>query len=495
MKNRLFAPLLLFLLMCFINAGIFAAEAQEDESLPSGEKSLSLEECIRFAIGNSFEVKLARLDFLIAETDQDSAEAIFDTFLSANIDYSKDKRQQLSIFAADNKQTNTYSASASKKLPSGTELTLSLSDTRTWDNSGFISQNPAHTAEAALEVRQPLGKNIFGFIDRRNISVTSLAIQNANLDTKERIESLLADVEKAYWKWAFSKRSLEIYRDILEKAKNLHKANTKNYDIGLIEKGDFLASQANILIREKDVLIADNLYRRAEEKIKLLMSMDAAYRLHPLETLQYREIEVNLVDCLGTAFQKRRDYQSSKRELEMQKIVLQTKANERWPEIDLVASMAANAVNSKFSKATSKITNEDNTEYFAGVEISIPVENKQAKSEFKKATHDKEKAIITLKNIERTIITEIGDTFRDYVTYEVNLTKIIEAAKLQQEKLKEEEKRFNYGRSNTKRLIDYQQDYLNAELEVSSGLLDLEVARTNLEKALNTILEKYERML
>lgn len=84
---------------------------------------------------------------------------------------------------------------------------------------------------------------------------------------------------------------------------------------------------------------------------------------------------------------------------------------------------------------------------------------------------------------------------RDYVTSEVNVDKIMEAAKLQREKLKEEEKRFTYGRSNTKRVIDYQQDYLAAQLEVAKSMSDLEMARVNLEKAMNIILEKYEGLL
>ena len=93
------------------------------------------------------------------------------------------------------------------------------------------------------------------------------------------------------------------------------------------------------------------------------------------------------------------------------------------------------------------------------------------------------------------MVTEIGNAFYNYTTYQVNLSKIIEATGLQQEKLKEEEKRFRQARSNTKRLIDYQQDYLNAELETAKSLVDLEVARINLEKALNIILEKYQGIL
>ncbi|NQU74563.1 MAG: TolC family protein [Candidatus Omnitrophica bacterium] len=491
--KRIVYPLLgcIVLLLC---VGIYIANAQEGKLLVPSEEPLSLQECIKLTAQNSFEVKLARLDFLIAETDIGIAEAVFDTSLFADINYERDKQEQVSVFGTDETITNTYSAGASKTFPSGTEFTLTLSDKRNWSDSQYVSRNPSHEAETSLGIRQPLAKNYFGYADRRTVSATRLAVQNADLDTKERIELLFADVEKAYWEWAFSKKRLEIYREILAKAKELHEVNTNNYDVGRIEKGDFLASQANVVIREKDVLIAENKYRRAEENMKLLININADDRIDPRESLEYRKELFNLTGCLKKAFQIRRDYQKSKTELARQKIILETKANEKWPEIDLVASMTANGIASEFSKAADRV-GTGNADYYAGLEISVPLENNLAKSEFKKAAHNKEKAIIELKNIERAIITEVGNSFRDYVTYEGNVTNLIEVAELQYEKLDEEGKQFKYGRSTTKRLIDYQQDYLTAKLQVAQGLLDLETSRTNLGKTLNAILEKYERML
>ena len=498
MRNKyitLLAVIFFCLQILLVNHVVYPAGAQDDESLSSGQRGLSLEECIKLAVNNSFEVKLARLDFLIAETNLSAAEAMFDTILLADAGYSNSNLDQLSIASATETETTTYSAGVSKKIPLGTELALSFSDTKTDSNSAYTLVNPAHTAEIALELRQPLARNVFGYVDRRSISLTGLAVQNADLDSKERIESLFAEVEKTYWEWVFSKRALEIYQGILEKARDLYRTSAKNYDTGLIERGDLLASEANVLIREKDVSLADNRYRRAEENIKLLMNIDTACRIYPKENLQYVKKEINLKDCLQKAFQKRRDYLRAKRSLEMQNIVLETKANERWPEIDLVASMAANGINSKFNKAVNRMVNKNNKEYFAGLKVSMPIENNLARSEFEKAAHGRQEAIIGVKSIERAIITEVGNGFRNYVTYQANLNRLKEAVDLQEEKLKQEEKRFKYGRSNTKRLIDYQQDYLSAELQLAIDILAYKVAAVNLEKTLNIILEKYEALL
>ena len=487
--------IVIYILVMLSTFSSFCVFAQDTGPSVASNAALSLDECIKIGIQNSFEVKLAKLDLLIAETGEGVKEAVFDTVLSGDVSYEEDKREQVSVFAADHATEGEYSIGASKTLYSGTDLTLSLSETRVWDNSGFTSKNPAHEAEISLEARQPIGKNSFDYVDRRNLSITRLVIKNAGLDTRERIEVLIADIQGAYWQWVFAKENLKIFREILEKAKELHKTNTTNYDVGRIEKGDFLASQANVLIREKDVRIAENHYRQAEEKVKLLLNMDADYRVSPMDPLEYTDVKVDLEDCLHRAFERRRDYLKAKRELEIKEITLQTKKNERWPEIDLVATLTLNGIETRFPRAVDHIGRHNNLDYVAGVEVSMPLENRLAKSEFKKAAHHKEKAIVGVKNIERIIVTEVGNSYRDYITREAVLTNLIEAAKLQQEKLQEEEKRFNYGRSNTKTLIDYQQDYLIAELGVTTGVLEFELARIYLDKVLNTILEKYEEIL
>ncbi len=458
----------------------------------SGEAEfVSLEDCVRFSVYNSFEVKMAKLDLLIAETDRMYAEAVFDTVIFGDIYYTEDKRQQLSVFSPDDGQTNFYSGGISKKIPTGTELKATFSDTRSWNNSSFYTRNPAHTSELALEVIQPVGKNFFGCIDRGNISVTKLAIRNADLDAKNRIEALIARVQKDYWELVYAKRSLDFHADILEKAKNLHGSNTRNYDIGLIEKADFLASEANLILRETDLLIAENAYRTAEENLKLLMNMEDTYRIIPADDFSDGAVEYDLADCLNEAFNKRRDYRIRKRDVDIKNITLKMKDNQRWPEIDLKATMAMNGVDTKFNNAADKTTVAENTYYYAGIEISLPVENNLARSEFKKAGYEKEKALVALKETERTVITEVGNSFRDVMTYKVSVANVSKAATLQAEKLKEEEKRYTRGRSNTKRLIDYQQDLLNAELEEDQTQLNLEKARIDLDRSMNVILAKY----
>jgi outer membrane protein TolC len=471
-------------------ATVLGIEAEE-----SALRELSQEDCVRYAISNSFEVKLAKLDLLIAETEKLYSEAVFDTILFGDIGYSEDKRQPVSVFSGDNRQTNTYSAGVRKEFFSGTELTVSWSDQRDWVNSPFVTTNPSHNAQLTFDVTQPVLKNAFGFIDRGNLTLTSLAIKNADLDTLERIETIASEVEKEYWTSVFRKVILRINKDMLEKARVLHEVNQKNYKLGLLEKPDILASEANVLMREKDVILAEEEYKRSRENLKFRMNISEDEELFPDAEFSEQPQEFDLAQSLKTAFEKNRVYWKMKREVEMSDIKLKMKGNELWPELDLAATFAMNGLECDFSKAAGKTTVADNTYYYAGAKFTFPLENSFARGEYDKAAYGKEKAIVALKREERSIITRIGNAHRAVMALDRAVLKVVGAVSLQAEKLSEEEKRFSSGRSRTKTLIDYQTDLLNAEMARARELFARETARINMEKEMNVLLEKYEDLL
>jgi outer membrane protein TolC len=483
----------LAILMVNVTAG--GALERGESAVERGSYELSPEDCVVYSIANSFEAKLAKLDLMISETQMLYSEAVFDTIFFGNVSYIEDKRQPVSVFSGDNRQTNLYSAGGRKKLPSGTELAVSWSDQRDWVNSPFVTVNPSHNAQLTMEAVQPILRNAFGFVDRSRITLTRLAIMNADLDTAERIEKLTADVEKKYWAVVYYKTMLEAYGNMLERAMALNEANAQNYDLGIIERPDMLSSEANVLMREKDVILAKEEYERSREDLKLLMNLQEQIEFIPSATFSEGGGKIDLANSLKTAFEKNREYQKLRRDAEMSDISMKIKNNQLWPELDLEGALAMNGLERDFSKAAGKTTVADNTFYYLGAKFSFPLENSLARGEQYRASYEKEKALVSLKQKERSIITVIGNAYRAVMSLNSSVSKVKEAARLQAEKLKEEEKRFSSGRSATKRIIDYQTDLINAEKAEAAELFAREVARINMEKEMNVLLEKYEGFL
>ncbi|MBL7072805.1 MAG: TolC family protein [Candidatus Omnitrophica bacterium] len=506
--NVCFSALVGFLLLCSFSPEAFsqgssannpqafqvdpAVDAAVNARLGKGARKISINDCVVFSIYHSFDVELAKLDLYVKETDLMYKEAVFDAFILGGASYAEDKRQQLSVFAADDKQTNEYYVEVEKTLPTGTELSAKWSDTRSWSNTVYTSKNPSHSAELLFEAVQPIGKNIFGYVDRGKVSLTRLAIESADFEMKDTIETFIAKVEKLYWELVFEKKSLEIYEDMLNRAKTLYESDKKNFNIGMIEKVDLLNSEANVEKRKAEFIASENAYRRAEENLKLAINLEEETRIFPEESLDFEYMDKTLPYCLEEAFEYRQDYKEKKKDVEVMGLDLLIKANEKWPEVDLNASLAMNGVEVKFDKAFGKTTVADNTYYYAGIEVNIPVENREARAEYKRVNFEKEKAIVELKEKERTIITEVGNAYRDVRTFQTSLQYFGRAVELQTEKLSEEEKRFEYGRSSTKRIIDYQRDLLMAELENALFLLKHRKANVELDKSTGIIYEKYK---
>ncbi|MDD4201918.1 MAG: TolC family protein [Candidatus Omnitrophica bacterium] len=475
------------ILLLFTTTDVIAQETQA--------KEFSVNEAITYALENSFEVHLAKLDFLMNETDIQISEAIFDTFLYGEYSYSEDNLQTASdVTGAEGLQTN-YNAQINKKLVTGTDVSLGYSHNRNWTDSAFVSVNPANEDTLYVDAKQPMMQNVLGYLDRRKLTITKLAVDNAGLDEKDKIEDLIAEVEKAYWQAAARQETVRILDDMLKKAEELHAVNEKNYDVGRIEKVDFIASKANVLGRRNDLEKEKVTLKNSLATLKRLMNFDDSMDIMVRDKLIHKTPHVTFEECLKVAIDNRRDYKKAKTDVKIKEVTLQMKSNERWPEVDLIGSLKMNGINSNLSSMTKMVEDNSNTYYYVGVEVNVPIENNDALGNYKKAQYGKEHALVWIKDVERKIITEVGNAYRDYMLYNILVEQLIEVSTLQKQKLEEQTKQFDYGRSSTKDVIDYQREYLLAQIEVVLGMYNYEQSRVELEKQLNILLDRYEVFL
>ncbi|MFC1510599.1 hypothetical protein ACFL49_02960, partial [Candidatus Omnitrophota bacterium] len=105
---------------------------------------------------------------------------------------------------------------------------------------------------------------------------------------------------------------------------------------------------------------------------------------------------------------------------------------------------------------------------------------REAKAQLKAAELEKLQELLNMKLLERQIMIEVFDAVRDCNVLRgvaMNYNKI---ALLQEQKLEEEQKRYNYGRSDTDTIVRFQEDLIQAkfvELQsrftYNSALIDL----------------------
>ena len=450
---------------------------------------LSVDAVRLIAINSNLDVKLAQIDSKIKGTDLSYKEAVFDALLKAEISYTRDETKSASLFASSKTLTNNYNIGIDKKLRSGTDISVDFTNKRESSNSIYVSPNPYHDSQIGINVTQPIAKNFFGLIDRGNIEIIKWEIKNAELDSYIKIEDAIILTEESYWKLVLTQEDFKIKKAMLKKSIRLFNQYRRKLKIGLVEIGEVLAIEANMHLRESELLLASNEVSSAEELLSLRLNMKNKTRLLATDSLSRADFNTNFIKSLNIAFENRRDYTSKKNDIESKNINLEMKSNSLFPEIDLTATLASNGIGSTYHGAIEDIFTDSNPEYSIGIEFSFPLENSEAKSEHEKAMLEKKKAIINLQKTERQIVSDIDEKFRKMSIDKTNLKKMAHIENLQKRKLDQEEKRFKYGRSNSDTLIRYHEDLLNAQLMRQKAYFDYKVSILGLMDAEDTFLK------
>ena len=515
----------IFLIIIFLNFSLFTSALTDNTakgidrenasySVKNSNSSegdvyyLTLEEVSRLALSNNFDIQLAQFDAQFKETDLDSVSSIYDTFLEAEAKIKDDQNKSASSFAGTKTETRDFNLGLSKKLPTGSTLGLDFDNQRSWTNSAFTTVNPVHDSSVTLVLKQELGKNFFGIRDRSNVKITKLDIQNAQYTSLDKIEQVLGKIQKTYWKIAQYLHIVKIRESMLNKASELFQINKQKMLRGIIEQPQLVASEANLTQREIDLILTQNDLRFHINELKLLLNLEDRDKdilpkedfdgstLLAIDPERSRRIDlviqpIELNQAFKTAFIQRRDFLKAKNEVESKKIKLVMQKNNLWPEINLEASIARNGLNEHLSSAIRDITSEDNPEYYLGLKIRFPIENREARSEFNKANIEKAKALLNLKKTERQILIQIKDSVRNCKVLEERLRKQEKVVNLQERKLTGELKSYQYGRSDTDTVIRYQDDLLVSQILYTQALFDYKQALIELALKENILLDRF----
>jgi outer membrane protein TolC len=494
MKNMRFTMTILLINAAVIVIGealIFGQDAVDHPEIQAAVH-LSLEEATRLALHNSYDIQLVKYDIWISRAGQGNAESIYDTFFSTEANYQNDQTQKTSTIFGSESLDNNYNIGLSKRLPSGTDISLDLANHRSWNNAPFATSALTHDSNLKLTVEQALGRNFFGLKDRGEIKVTQLDIENTLFTSLDKMETAAAAAQKAYWDLALALRSRDISRDMLAQSEELYRLHQERISDGLSEPPELYAAEANYRQRLAELAIDENDIQSKTNVLKLLLNVSPDVPdVIVTDGWDLPEHILSTEEAVRSALENRRDYQAGLIRVRQKGIELEVSANGLWPEIHLTASLAKNGLDDHFPRAVSQISGEDHDEIFTGLKISFPLENTKARAELDKAKLEKAKALTDLKLLEKQIIIGVADRLREAGIFLRQARSRQDITQLQTIKLEEEKKRFRAGRSNTDTIIRFQEDLLKARWEEARAAYECRIKLIDLRKAQGALLNDY----
>jgi len=478
MKNKaIFITILLFLL---------------SQLQISYAEQISIDDVTRLVLKNSLDIQIAKIDAYKERTSLGRAKSIFDTFMNSGASYENDKKKSATPLLGTKTATDKYSLELEKKLPTGSSLKIDAEHSLVDANSSSSAINNYNESSIKFSLNQPLGRNFFGLTDRSNIKITKINIENAGYSSLDEIENTLYKAQAAYWNIVLREKILNIKSDMLKKAKELYSIYKEKYKRGTAEKVDLLAVEANMRARKNDVFIASLQEEIATNNLLFLLNEGDKYiHLQPMDSLVISPHYVRLYETLKKAILHRRDYNIIKNKIKSQNIDIKIKKNALWPEIDLETSFLKNGIESNYQDSWNETSEKNNYELFAGITFKMPLGNRSARADLEKAKLNKEQLLLLLKRTERLILKEINNKVGEVNSLKNQVELLTSVSKLQENKLKEEMKHIRYGRSSSDIIIRYEEDALQAHLDLASSLFQYRVRLIELDLAENTLLDKY----
>ena len=459
---------------------------------PTGSRAETLDlteaRVIELALEQSLGVKIAETDSQLSETGIDQAKSIFDTFLSFEVDHLIDQSDRVTtIFGSDNRQTN-WNLGVAKRLPIGTDAALEWINQRNTTDSIFATINPNFESVLSLSIVQPLLKNFGGMQDRGQVSVARKTYEATDARTQRQISETVFAILRDYWEWITFQNNVKVTRRSYSEAKRFEKISLEKEKFGLHESTDVLAAKANRYQMLNQLRRSETTRDNQRDRLKSQLNLDHGSTLKSSERVPFSKDEPDLDIPLSIAFERRADYQAAQTHLETRKIVVKLAKNRRWPELNLLASLALNGVDGGYGESLSEAASTDHPRFFIGGQFLHPLENRLARSEKNRAELEKARTLYQLKDLENSINQNVKEQWREVnnAIKTVQTNRTIE--RLQHDKWQEELKKYRTGRSTSDIVIRYQEDYLNAQRVTILSLFRYRMAVLGLELAQNTLI-------
>ncbi len=473
-------------LICAFAAPLLYAENTHTTSLPI---PLSLESAVLMSLDANPDLMVESFEPLIAGTfvQRERARfhpAIFAELTQREIRSSETARATGEQFDAEIEQTQLRGG-IEQRFSTGTDVTLSAGQSAESSNRAPDQDEASITLSFTQALLQGAGRNV-------NLA----AIEKAQLDLdisiselRGYIETLVANVERAYWQFWLAKETIDIASQALDVAQKQLDNLQQQIAVGQIASNEEAVARAELARRRQTLIDARaDAQKRRIELLALIapQQLDTAYTPISLPEPPVAETDTSLQERIKLAERYRPDLQEAKMRLEQRNLDTVVTRNGRLPRLDFFAELAKVGYGPSTSDAWSDISGSG-YDVQAGIRLHYTPGRSAERAREDEAMFRQEQAVAAIENLRF----QIGSRVR-MARYELERAiKQIEASAEtllhQQKTVDAEVERFQVGTGTALLVAQAQRDLLSvmiaekeAQVQARLALLDLFLAEGSL---------------
>ncbi len=498
---------------------------------------MHLSEAVARGIENNLQLQVERFDPLISFESQEGSWGAFDPTFSMDGGYSSQYEPNTSILiggAVGGLRNTTRRTDGTAGVDTlvpwlGASLGLEFASdkTETSQFSTFATIKPVYQSSAMITGTIPLLKGLIWNEPWTRVKTAQSQYGGSRENFRRDLMDVVQFIETSYWDVVAQKQAVRVAEKSLETALSLLDQTKTQYEVGVKSKVEVVESEAGVASREFDLIRAINLYRRAQDDLidaVLGTQLTPASRIEIIpadDPENYVTYQIDITEATGKAFRNRPELKEAEYEIERQEFELKFAKNQRLPQLDIQGSYGVGGIRGSDAGLVVRdsaglpvldpvtglpipvrssftgnygdtfgdwFTDKSGEDFSVRAVVSIPLGNVGARHRVSRQQLELRKFKTRLVRLRQNIILEVRDSTRNLESAQEG----IEAADRRQiaaaEQLRAERVRLEYGESTPFRVLEREEDLVEAENEKIGALFTYRKSVVDLHRAQGTIL-------
>lgn len=386
--------------------------------------SLAESAVVRVLQGGVNIASITPTDVQIAEQDIAVEQGRFQPRLSMNYDATQNDLPPNAFFGpgisqSTKRDSTNASARLSRPLTTGGNVSLGIEPPTAYlyfpDGVSPGSFNPSYSTDYVLRVRQPLLDGAGKTVNLAPIHIAQVQARQSRLELEEVLNQQVQSVIEGYWLLYAAHLRVQALRGILPVAEESVRVETLRFQADRSIPADVARAEYQLGQFERQVAEADGDVRRRSLQLRQLMGAEPDLNLILLPSEKPAETPPpeDPAALVSTAMQSRPQLNELREQLRGRQISLAVAQNRVYPDVDFRGEYRMSGLAERLNESFEQAATSDYTDWTLGVGVEIPIGNKTARSERRKAELQVARDHMVLRETEIQVGFEVTELVSD----------------------------------------------------------------------------------
>jgi outer membrane protein TolC len=384
------------------------AAATEPAATTQAAASFSVQKAILTGLENNTGLKVDRYNVPIARTGEEQALSQFDPTVSFSL---QGRREESPPTPGSSGITDSVSADVgvTEFLPTGTTIRAGVS------TANRFYSDASSNAGVTFEVNQALLRGAGLDVNLASLRQAELSTKISQFALRNVAQSLVSDIEQAYWDLAFAERQVSIVQNALDVAQKQLDDTSARIRVGTVAASELPNSQATVAARRENLITAWSTLNTSRMRfMQLITPSPQNFWDRPVELTTLPFIPVGDMDSVEkhveVALRFRPDINQVRLQLQQGDLrIVQTK-NGLLPQLDLFFNFGKSGLASNFGESFTDL-NGYNYSAILGVRGEWEPLNRSAQSSYRSSVLSRDQQQQTYDNTVQNIQFDIRNQY------------------------------------------------------------------------------------